>query len=86
MKRIYEKIPVRSVLDYVNPYTRLVLIDDHLDNRKPALIYDGLCRDFDGYAKTKYISIYKAEKAQVHKIIPSEECLEIHIDTRYEEF
>lgn len=86
MKKIYEKIPVASILYHINPYTGLIIIDDKINDGKPVQIYNGLVRDFSAYAVTNCIPASKVEKAEVHTIIPKENCIEIHIDTRYEEF
>ena len=87
MKRIYNKIPVASILDHINPYTGLIIVDDKLNNGKPVQIFSGLVRDFNSlFAVTSWIPASKVEKAEVRTIIPKEKCIEIHIDTRYEEF
>ncbi len=86
MKRIYESIPVQSILYIINPYTKLKIIDDHLNDGKPVVVYEGIELDRNRTFYCKGISALKVEKAKVRGLIPSDNGLEIHIDTRYEEF
>ena len=86
MKRIYDSIPVQSVLYLVNPYAQLKIIDERLDDGKPVIVYEGLVKDLNRTFSCKLINDVKVEKAKVHKIIPAENFLEIHIDTKYEQF
>lgn len=87
MKRIYERIPVMSILYHVQPQTKLILIDDRIADGKSAVVYEGPVKDFGYYnSKINHVSTYVAERAEVRRIIPYDECLEIHIDTRHEEF
>ena len=86
MKRIYEAIPVQSLLYIVIPCTKLKIIDDRFDDGKPVVVYEGTCLDMDRTFSNRGISLEKVCKAEMHRVIPSDNCLEIHIDTRYERF
>ena len=71
MNRIYDRIPVMSVLYHVQPQTKLILIDDRIDDGKAAVVYEGPVKDFGYYnSKIDFVSTYVAERAEIRRIIP----------------
>jgi len=86
MKRVYDRIPVASVISFISGNVAVKIID-----RKPEggeiVVYDGLIKDMYKYTAVYHgISGVKAMKAAVKEIIPAENAMTIRIDTRYEEF
>lgn len=90
MKKIYENIPVQSLLYHIGGLVKVTIID--YDNTQyktnPQIKYSGLLKDMSiTNSEYPFCSCDKVMKAAVHGIdIKGKDEIEISISTRYEEF
>ena len=90
MKRLYENVPVQTLLYVVNPLARVVITDyeDTYYKTNPVIMYDGILKDLSIVNKDwPLCSCDKVMKAAVRSIeIIGKDDIAISICTRREEY
>ena len=89
MKKIYENIPVQSVLYYISGLVKVTIVDyDNVQYKtNPQIKYSGLLKDINNNKEYPFCSCDRVMKAAVHGIdIIDKDEIEISISTKFEEF
>ena len=89
MKKIYENIPVQSLLYHIGGLVKITIID--YDNTQyktnPHIKYSGLLKDMNTSKEYPTCTCDRVMKAAVHGVdIIGKDNIEISISTKYEEF
>lgn len=79
MKRLYERIPLRSVLYCIRGDQEIRIIDGG------EIIFEGVVLDVSR-AQWDYKLPYKIDRAEIHKIGVDDGVMVFSLDTKYEEF
>lgn len=79
MKRLYERIPLRSVLYCIRGDQEIRIVDGG------GIIYEGILLDVSR-AQRDYKIPYKIDRAEIHGIGLDDGVMVFEIDTKYEEF